>query len=103
MQSKVTDYFMITHDIQDTYKIFQCEKCNLHIHGYDQYTQRDKKCEKIICDVCKKTFGSQKSFRKHLKNCPPKRFSCDICHKSYSQKSDAISHQKKTCKSTIPS
>ena len=47
------------------------------------------------CDVCKKTFGSQKSVRKHLKNCPPKRFSCDICHKSYSQKSDAISHQKK--------
>ena len=67
MQSKVTDYFRITHDIQDTYKIFQCEKCNLHICGYDQYTQHDKKCEKRICDVCKKTFGSQKSFRKHLK------------------------------------
>ena len=51
-------------------------------------------CSKCKCVICKKTFFSDRTFQKHKRNCPPKRYPCPICKKDYSRKSDTDKHMK---------
>lgn len=80
---------------QTQHKLYRCELCNILIKGYDKLKAHQVVCEKRYCYVCKKTFHSEGTFRKHLRtNCPPRRYSCSKCSKTFARNSDCSAHQK---------
>ena len=93
-QQILTDLYPIAKTVHKKYKMYKCEGCRMYIRGYEEYIVHKNICEKKHCDICGKTFGCEKTLKKHRKNCPPKRVSCDKCQKTYSRKSDMYNHRK---------
>lgn len=77
------------------YQIHVCEKCNHTYQGDHVFQMHQEQCEKKYCYVCKKLFGCLQKYKKHMHNCPPKRYSCTVCLKTYVRESDAEEHRRK--------
>ena len=88
--------FVQHNDSRSTqYKLYRCGQCHSHVKGYNSLIKHRATCTKHYCQVCKKLFHREDTYRKHLKNnCPPCRFSCSKCCKTYSRKSDCSAHEK---------
>ena len=69
-------------------QVYTCSHCLVCICGEVTYKKHMDNCSKYKCVICKKTFFSDRTFQKHKRNCPPKRYPCPICKKDYSRKSD---------------
>ena len=75
-------------------KVYTCSQCSMPICGKTSYNKHVARCSKYNCTKCKKTFFSESSFKKHRRNCPPKRYPCAICKKDYSRQSNTDKHMK---------
>ena len=75
-------------------KVYTCPHCLICISGEIVYRKHVQDCSKYKCKTCKKTFLSDSTFKKHLRNCPPKRYPCEICQKDYSRKCHTDKHMK---------
>ena len=75
-------------------KVYTCSQCSIPICGRTPYNKHVASCSKYKCTKCNKTFFSESSFKKHRRNCPPKRYPCAICKKDYSRQSDTDKHMK---------
>ena len=65
-------------------QVYTCSRCLVCICGEVTYKKHMDNCSKYKCVICKKTFLSHRTFQKHKRNCPSKRYPCPICKKDYS-------------------
>ena len=91
------DSFVLPSPQNPTREVFSCNKCHRKFNLSANQQRHVAECKNFYCLVCKKTFKSEDSFKKHkISSCPPKRYNCTICTKSYARKGDLTKHKKKS-------
>ena len=90
----IRNFFPVLYKPAPTHSKYICKGCNQVFIGIVAFNNHSKQCEKETCTICKKTFFSAQTFRKHFRNCPPKRYPCPLCAKTYSRQSDVEKHTR---------
>lgn len=93
-QQTIDLYFPQTNTVDIAKRKFFCAKCKCTLIGIASKVKHETDCVKQMCQVCKKIFWNSDNFRRHLRNCPPKKYLCNMCPKMYSRKSDRDLHEK---------
>jgi uncharacterized protein YlaI len=94
-QGTIDSYYKPTHSVNLQKKKYNCIECGETVIGICMKLYHESVCTKKKCFVCNKIFGNLTNYTKHLRNCPPKRYTCKNCSKTYSRSTDRNNHEKK--------